>query len=246
MADRLRTEMTGPADAVSVVECQDLSAGYAGIAVVQAVSLNCGRGEILAIIGPNGSGKSTLLKRLAGLLPDMGGRIRLAGDDVTSMPTEKLARLGLRFVPQTRDIFPSLTVRENLMVSIGSDTTSIPRTLALFPELKPLLHRVAGRLSGGERKMLAIGRALVGKPLIALLLDEPTAGLSPQAASRIWPLIRQAAATGIGVIVVEQNVDAVLQVADNTHVLVGGRQRLFADSASLRLRSDLGDIFMGA
>jgi len=90
MTERLRTELTGAADAVSVVECQDLSAGYAGVAVVQAVSLHCGRGEILAIIGPNGSGKSTLLKRLAGLLPDMGGRVRLAGDDVTSMPTQEL------------------------------------------------------------------------------------------------------------------------------------------------------------
>lgn len=237
--------MTGSSDQ-SVLECEDVSAGYSGVAVVHAISLGCNRGEIMAIIGPNGSGKSTLLKRIAGLLPDIGGQIRLAGENVTHTPTEKLARQGLRFVPQTRDIFPSLTLRENLMVSMGADVAAIARTLDLFPELRPLLNRVAGRLSGGERKMLAIARALVGQPLVALLLDEPTAGLSPQAASRIWPLIRQAAANGIGVIVVEQNVEAVLQVADHAHVLVAGRQRLSGDSASLRQRSDLGDIFMGA
>jgi ABC-type branched-subunit amino acid transport system ATPase component len=230
----------------SVIDCDELSAGYSGVAVVQAVSLGCKRGEIIAIIGPNGSGKSTLLKRIAGLLPDTGGRIRLAGEDVTHSSTEKLARQGLRFVPQTRDIFPSLTVRENLMVSMGADIAAIARILDVFPELKPMLNRVAGRLSGGERKMLAIARALVGQPLVALLLDEPTAGLSPQVASKIWPLIQQAAGTGIGIVVVEQNVDAVLQVADHAHVLVAGRLRLSGDSASLRLRSDLGDIFMGA
>lgn len=238
--------MIGSSDVQSVLDCEELSAGYSGLAVVHNVSLGCKPGEILAIIGPNGSGKSTLLKRIAGLLPDIGGRIRLAGDDVTHAPTEKLARQGLRLVPQTRDIFPSLTLRENLMVSMGADSAATARILDMFPELKPMLNRVAGRLSGGERKMLAIARALVGQPLIALLLDEPTAGLSARVSSRIWPLIRQVAATGIGILVVEQNVEAVLQVADHAHVLVGGRQRLSGDSGSLRARSDLGDIFMGA
>src|ERR1700694_1845874 len=152
--------MTISSEGPFVLDCEDVSAGYSGVAVVHAVSLGCIPGEIVAIIGPNGSGKSTLLKRIAGLLPDIGGRIRLAGEDVTNASTEKLVRQGLRFVPQTRDIFPSLTLRENLMVSAGADSAAIARTLDLFPELKPLLKRVAGRLSGGERKMLAIARAL--------------------------------------------------------------------------------------
>jgi ABC-type branched-subunit amino acid transport system ATPase component len=238
--------VTGSSDIPSILDCEDVSAGYSGVAVVHAINMGCKRGEIVAVIGPNGSGKSTLLKRIAGLLPDFGGRIRLAGEDVTRTPPESLVRRGLRFVPQTRDIFPSLTVRENLMVSVGADAAAIARILDMFPELKPLFNRVAGRLSGGERKMLAIARALVGEPLIALLLDEPTAGLSSVVASRIWPLIRQAAATGIGVIVVEQNVEAVLEVADHAHILVGGRQRLIGESAAVRQRSDLGDIFMGS
>lgn len=225
-------------------ECAGLNAGYGDIQIVSDFSLKCERGEIVAIIGPNGSGKSTLLKRIAGLLRDRGGTVRLGNENLTNLSPEQIVRHGMYYVPQVRDVFPSLTVKENLLMGIAN-REKLDAAIETFPELQRLLHRMAGRLSGGERKMLGIARALMMPQLKVILLDEPSAGLSPLLFERIWVLVQTVAALNIGLVVVEQQVGTILSIANRGYVMVAGHQQLQGTGEDLRARDDLGDIFVG-
>lgn len=223
-----------------------VAAGYNEFNVVDGFSFSCEPGEIVGIIGPNGSGKSTLLKRLAGLLHARGGTVALGGQDLTRLKAPQLARLGVRYVPQFNDVFPSLSARDNLIV--GQDRklreARVERVLSTLPVLKPVLSRYAGSLSGGERKLLGIGRALMTDEIAVLLVDEPSAGLGPQASSAIWPAIQEVARSGARLLLVEQQVDSVMEIASRVCVMVGGEKR--DEFAASQLRDvDLAQLFFG-
>jgi ABC-type branched-subunit amino acid transport system ATPase component len=219
--------------------------------VIRDVSLAVGPGEIVAIIGPNGAGKSTLLKSLVGILRVTGGRILLGSEDVTNHPPEDLARRGVGYVPQVNDIFEPLTVLENL--EMGGYLLQQKRVRArvdevgqVFPALPPMLKRRADKLSGGERKMLAIARVLMLDPKV-LILDEPTANLSPKLAdSLLREHVKRLAGLGKAVLLVEQRARAALQIADWTSVLVSGTTRLEGRPGDLLKRQDFEELFLGA
>lgn len=229
----------------------NLTAGYGGPPIVSEVSLGVGRGEITAVVGPNGAGKSTLLKALMGMIRPSAGTVRLAGDDLTSLPPHALVRKGVGYVPQLNDVFPELTVRENLemggyLLPARSIGERIGVVTTIFPALQTLLDRLAGRLSGGERKMVAVARVLMMEPSV-LVLDEPTANLSPELTQRVLgEHVRALADRGTAVLLVEQKVQAALEVADWACVLVSGAMRLAGPSAEVAAREDLGEIFLGA
>lgn len=228
----------------------ELVAGYNGRPVVHGVSVEVGPGRIASIVGPNGSGKSTLLKAIAGVLPALGGQVLVGDRDVTGLPPEEIARLGVGYVPQVDDVFPPLTVRENLEVGgyllpAKEVRGRIEHVVELFPRLGGMLGRKAGKLSGGERKMLAMARVLMLQPGI-FVLDEPTASLAPAIAlSLLREHVRLLAATGAAVLIVEQRAKAVLDISDHTYVLGAGR--LVLEGAPEQLRSDPAfvDSFLG-
>ena len=231
----------------SLFECADLTAGYGDLEIVHGFSMRCETTEIVGVIGPNGCGKSTLMKRLAGLLQARSGRISFRGRDLTSYHAGQLARAGLHYVPQERDIFPSLTVRENLLLGEVSPALLDVAIDTVNPELRKLLHRKAGRLSGGERKSLGVARALMKPHLDVLLLDEPSAGLSPVASARLWPVIAQVAERGVAVVVVEQRVEEFLPIAGRVYVMVDGQNRMEEEAPVLLANLDkLAGVFMGA
>jgi ABC-type branched-subunit amino acid transport system ATPase component len=214
--------MSGP-----LLEVHDLAAGYGDALVLRGVSLAASPGELVAIIGPNGAGKSTLLKVVYGLLRPRGGTIRYAETDVTGLSAERLTRLGLNYVPQVRNVFPSLSIAENLQVAC----VSLPRAerrqaldelYAHFPLLRERRRQRAGTLSGGQRKLLAVARALATRPR-ALLLDEPSAGLSPQAVELVFTQLAEINERGIAIVMVEQNARRALALADRGYVLDMGR-----------------------
>jgi len=228
-----------------------VTAGYGGAPVVRDVTLTAGAGEIVAVIGPNGAGKSTLLKALVGILRVTRGSVRLGADDVTNLGPEALAGRGVGYVPQVGDILEPLTVAENLeMGGYLLPRSAIPGRIeavcAVFPMLGGLLERRAEKLSGGERKMLAIGRVLMLDPR-ALLLDEPTANLSPRLAGPLLAgHIRRLADLGKAVLLVEQRARAAMQVADWAVVMVSGAVRLEGRPGELLARPDFELLFLGA
>ncbi len=227
-----------------------LSAGYGHTPIVSEVSLAVGQGEIVAIIGPNGAGKSTLLKAIVGVIPAMAGRVSLAGSDVTNLRGDVLARRGLGYVPQSNDVFDALSVAENLEMGgylLDRERLAARRdaVLELLPALGAMLRRGAGKLSGGERKMLAIGRALMLDPGV-LVLDEPTAGLSPQlSAALLREHVCRLAQAGTAVLLVEQRARAALEIAAWAYVMVAGRVHVDGPAAGLLAREDIGDLFLG-
>lgn len=205
-----------------------LSAGYDGRPIVQDVNIEATPGKVVSIVGPNGSGKSTLLKSLVGVVPVLGGTVTVGGQDITNMAPEKVAALGVGYVPQIDDVFPPLTVKENLeiggyLLARRDVATRIEAVLEFFPRLKVMMTRKAGKLSGGERKMLAMGRVLMLSPSV-LVLDEPTANLAPMVATQLLEeYIRGFADHGSTVLLVEQRAKAALRISDWTCVLGGGR-----------------------
>jgi ABC-type branched-subunit amino acid transport system ATPase component len=219
--------------------------------VINEVSISVGPGEIVAIIGPNGAGKSTLLKSLVGILRLISGRIILGADDVTGHPPEDLARRGVGYVPQVNDIFEPLTVIENLemggyLLSAAEVRSRIGEVGAVFPQLPPMLKRRADKLSGGERKMLAIARVLMLDPKV-LILDEPTANLSPKLADTLLrEHVVRLSSLGKAVLLVEQRARAALQIAAWTSVLVSGSIRLEGRPEDLQKRGDFEELFLGA
>jgi len=251
---RTLSDSAAPATATrpaQLLRAEGVTSGYGGVPVIQDVTLSVGLGEIVAIIGPNGAGKSTLLKSLVGILRVSAGRIMLGGDDVSNRPPEELARRGVGYVPQVQDIFEPLTVLENLemggyLLPTATIRTRVPEVLDVFPALKPMLKRRADKLSGGERKMLAIARVLMLDPQV-LILDEPTANLAPQLAERLLhEQVRGLGALGKAVLLVEQRARAALEIAAYTYVLVSGSIRLEGRPGELLDRQDFEELFLGA
>ncbi|HJP11966.1 MAG TPA: ABC transporter ATP-binding protein, partial [Arenicellales bacterium] len=213
---------------MSVLELKDISGGYGEADILHGVTLTIGEGEIVVVIGPNGAGKSTAMKAVFGLLRLSGGTITLAGEDITGMDPARVVRKGVCYVPQTNNVFSTLTVQENLEMGayIREDNFKprIQEIYEMFPPLAEKRKQRAGELSGGQRQMVAMGKALMVEPKI-LLLDEPTAGLSPIYRKEIFDTVRQINATGIPILMVEQNAKQSLAVADRGYILVDGRNR---------------------
>ncbi|MDQ2852613.1 MAG: ABC transporter ATP-binding protein [Actinomycetota bacterium] len=230
------------------LEVEGITAGYGGAPVIQDVSLTVAPGQITAIVGPNGAGKSTLLKSLAGLVKTSAGTVKVGGKDISGSPTEKLARLGISYVPQVANTFPGMTVKENLEIG-GYPRRSgvrerIDEMCELFPDLRPALGRKARTLSGGQRSMLAIARGLMIDPVV-MLLDEPSAGLSPIFQTALWEQIQRVAETGVGVCVVEQNTRRTLKYAHWGYVLVLGKNRLDGPAKELLDNDEVVNLYVG-
>jgi ABC-type branched-subunit amino acid transport system ATPase component len=229
---------------------EGVTAGYGGDPVIRDISVLVAPGEVVSVIGPNGSGKSTLLKGLVGVIRVSGGRVLLADSEITNLPPEEIARAGVGYVPQVDDVFAPLTVRENLemggyLLSRRNLPARIDHVLSVFPRLAGMQGRSAGKLSGGERKMLAMGRVLMLTPAV-FLLDEPTASLAPAVArSLLDEHVRRLASGGAAVLVVEQRARAVLAISDRTYVLVGGQLRMEGTPAELTARPDFVESFLG-
>lgn len=224
--------------------CRGLAAGYRGARILEDFTIDFRGGIVTTIIGPNGAGKSTLLKALYGLVRIDEGVVTIDDVPIEHVATEDMVRLGIAFVPQLANIFPSLSVRENL--ELGTYTKngeSWGEVFDLFPVLKDVLQRPAGRLSGGQRTMVAIGRALMSSPEV-LLVDEPTAGLAPGMAESLWGQFRLLAQRGVAVAVVEQNVHLALANSDDAYLCIAGRNRLHLAAKELAVRDDLSDLFL--
>jgi ABC-type branched-subunit amino acid transport system ATPase component len=235
----------------AILRAEGITAGYGGVPVIRDVSISVGPGEIVAVIGPNGAGKSTLLKSLVGILRASTGKILLGADDVTGHSPEDLARRGVGYVPQVQDIFEPLSVKENLemggyLLKDSELPARIGEVCEVFPALTPMMKRRADKLSGGERKMLAIARVLMLDPRV-LILDEPTANLAPALADMLLKeRVRRLADLGKAVLLVEQRARAALGIADWTLVLVSGMTRLEGRPGDLLERPDFEELFLGA
>lgn len=231
------------------LEVVGVEAGYGAVPIVSGVSLEVRRGEIVTLVGPNGAGKSTLLKAIVGLLRLMSGEVRVAGNRVDHLGT-RVARIGVGYVPQSNDVFTPLSVRENLLLggylcSRRLLQSRVEQVFELFPALRELEGRVAGKLSGGERKMLALGRALMAAPAV-LILDEPTANLSAELSDRVLEqYVRGLARRDVAVLLVEQKARQAMAISDRTYVLVAGQIELAGRPADLLHRADFGDLMLG-
>jgi len=211
----------------TILAIAGLEAGYEpGAAIVRGVSLAVKAGEIVTILGPNGAGKSTLIKAIAGLVPKFAGSVKLSGKDITGTPAHLLARQGLGFVPQTENVFTLMSITDNLRLAAdilpkAERAQKIEQMLAFFPDLARQRHLAAGRLSGGQRQMLAVARALIAGPRI-LMLDEASAGLSPKLVGQVFAKLAEIRHTGITILMVEQNAKAALALADRAIILAEG------------------------
>ncbi|MFC5356979.1 ABC transporter ATP-binding protein [Azospirillum himalayense] len=209
-----------------LLQVEGLTAGYGGAVAVDGLSLSVAAGEAVALLGANGAGKSTLLKAILGLVPAMGGRIRLAGEEIGALAPERRVRRGLGYVPEGRRVFPGMSVRDNLEVASwlgrAERVRDLERVFALFPALEGKAEERAWRLSGGQQQMLAVGRALMGRPRV-LLLDEPSLGLSPKLAGEVFAAVRAIAGTGTAVLVAEQSAARALSAAGRVVLLRLGR-----------------------
>lgn len=224
---------------------ESLEAGYEpGLSIVRGASLTVESGEIMAIIGPNGAGKSSLVKAVAGLVPITNGRNLLFGKDITRTPAHRMVFEGLAFVPQTENVFVNLTVAENLELAASIVKGNASAVYDLFPDLHRQRRDLAGALSGGQRQMLAIARGLIARPQL-LILDEPSAGLSPKMVQQVFSKLRQVRDSGVTVLLVEQNVKAALALADRTAVLVEGKERIVARSADLLNDDRIAELYLG-
>ena len=227
-----------------------LFAGYEpSLPIVNGASMNVAAGEIVAVLGPNGAGKSTLIKAIAGLVPISGGTVTFAGREITRTPAHRLISEGLAFTPQTENVFASLSVADNLKLAAGI----LPRALRAerieaaydtFPDLARRRGLTAGRLSGGQRQMLAIARALLVAPR-ALMLDEPSAGLSPKLVEMVFAKIVGIRQSGVAIVLVEQNTRAALAVADRAYIMVQGRNRHEGPAWALRSDPMIAALYLG-
>ena len=228
-----------------------LTAGYGGSDIIRDISLAVPQGELLVVIGPNGSGKSTFIKTLAGLVRARLGEISLKGTAITRLSAPDRVGAGLAFVPQEFNVFSNLTIGENLRLSTEFLTRERRATaakqehvLGMFPEVAGRLHLLAGHLSGGQRQMLAFACAMMSAPAV-LLLDEPSAGLSPKFVTEIFDKVKAVNAAGLTVVMIEQNVKEALRIADRVVVLVNGTTRLVATPDQIRGGHDLHKLFLG-
>jgi ABC-type branched-subunit amino acid transport system ATPase component len=234
------------------LELHDVVAGYGGQPILHGVSLTVQAGETLVVVGPNGSGKSTLMKTAVGLLRPMSGMIRLGDADVSALGAPARAARGLAYVPQEANVFRNMTVLENLQVGHEFVAPSggpgfaerLEAVLALFPEIRVKLRSTAGHLSGGQRQMVAMAAALMPNPSV-LALDEPSAGLSPRNAELLFEVIGRVAASGVTMLIVEQNTRLGLGAADQGVVLVSGKVRLAAPAATVLADPDIRRLYLG-
>lgn len=232
------------------LQATGLSAGYDGRPIVSDISIEATPGNVVSVVGPNGSGKSTLLKSLVGVVKIYSGNVVVDGKEITNLAPEEIAKLGIGYVPQIDDVFPPLTVKENLeiggyLLRRSEISSRIDEVVGYFPKLKSMMSRKAGKLSGGERKMLAMGRVLMLAPSV-LVLDEPTANLAPIIAAQLLEeYIRGFADHGSTVIIVEQRAKAVLKISDWTYVLGGGRIALAGAPKDLENNPEFIESFLG-
>ena len=233
---------------MSLLEAQSLYGGYGGVDILNGVDLRVEDGEIIVVIGANGAGKSTAMKAIVGLVQIREGSVTFDGADITRRRPDEVARLRLCYVPQERNVFPSLTVQENLDMGayLRNDDYSaqLDAVYEIFPPLKEKRSQAAGTLSGGQRQMVAMGRALMLDPRL-LMLDEPTAGLSPKVTEQIFDKIKEINAHGVGILMVEQNARASLALADRGYVLVMGRNRFEDTGANLLANPEVAEMFLG-
>jgi branched-chain amino acid transport system ATP-binding protein len=225
-----------------------LTAGYNHAPIVHDVSFGLEGGEILTIIGPNGAGKSTLIKAIFGLCDVLSGEILLGSENLAGLRASKVVARGISYVPQVLNIFPSMSIKENLEMGAylrkSGTGERIKELTAMFPDLGVAAGRKAGDLSGGQRNMLALARALMTEPRV-LLLDEPTAGLAPKYADAVWDHVAQIASTGIGVVVVEQNARRALESSDRGLVMAGGQLVKEGPAATLLEDEQIAEVYLG-
>lgn len=227
---------------------EGLTAGYGGQPIIEQVSIRADQGAITAIVGPNGAGKSTLLKAVAGLIRPTAGRLFVRGQEFTGQPTEQLVRRGIAYVPQVENVFPDLTIHENLdmggYVRKSGIRERIEQLFELFPDLRASANRRASTLSGGQRTMLALARGLMVDP-VALILDEPSVGLSPRFQALIWEQIERIRATNVAILIVEQNTRETLRHAQRAYVLVLGKNRLEGTGRELLEDPEVVNLYVG-
>ena len=225
-----------------------MTGGYGGADILKGCTISVESGEIVVIVGPNGAGKSTAMKAMFGMLDLRAGSVLLNGDDITSLPPQHRVQRGMGFVPQTQNVFTSMTVEENLEMGgfIRSDdfNDTIEEIYNLFPVLREKRAQPAGELSGGQRQQVAVGRALMTQPKV-LMLDEPTAGVSPIVMDELFDRIIDVARTGIAILMVEQNAKQALAIADRGYVLVQGENRYTDSGAALLANPDVRRAFLG-
>ncbi|WP_417330527.1 ABC transporter ATP-binding protein [Halomonas cupida] len=231
-----------------LLDARAVQGGYGGMNILNGVDMAIEADEIGVIVGPNGAGKSTMLKAIFGLLNVTGGDIFLHGKPIQNLAPNRLVELGMGFVPQEHNVFPSLTVKENLEMGAFLKPSSSRRMLAriyeFFPPLYEKRHQPAGELSGGQRQMVAMGRALMAEPKL-LLLDEPTAGLSPKYMNEIFDRVKKINGAGVGVLMVEQNARQALAIADRGFVLAAGQNRFTDTGQALLADPDVARSFLG-
>lgn len=233
-----------------VIRTRGYRAGYEpDLPIVKGIDFTLGKGEFVAIFGPNGAGKSTFVKAIAGVVPCLGGSVELDGEDITGRKPHHILGRGMAFVPQTENVFTTLTIRENLQLAAQPlpgerRQGAVERMYEMFPDLARQPARLAGALSGGQRQMLAAARALLLEPSV-LVLDEPSAGLSPKLVGDVFSTLKRISAGGVTILLVEQNVRAALKIVERVVVLVDGRLRFDASAAALSEHPDLGALFLG-
>ncbi len=232
-----------------ILECNGIAAGYVkGLNILQGVDLVVSEGEIISIIGPNGAGKSTLLKAIMGLINISAGRFFINGSDRTNLSTHKIVNEGIGYVPQVENVFPSLTIEENIEIGAWSLTkhrkSSITKVLQDFPLLSERKKEKAGNLSGGQRQILALARALVTSPKL-LLLDEPSAGLSPVAINEVFQTVKEINDTGVSILLVEQNAKRALKFSNRGYVLDQGRNAYQGEGIELLNDPRVVDLYLG-
>jgi len=233
---------------VLVLSIKEIYAGYGEIEIIHGISLEVNEGEIVSIVGPNGSGKSTLLKSIFSLVDIMGGEINYLDSDLTKITTDQMIKKGLAFVPQTDNVFPTMTVEENLelgaYVSKKKLKDRFDLIYNLFPPLVEKRKKKAGTLSGGQRQMVAFGRALVIEPRL-LLLDEPTAGLAPMYIDLILEKVEEINKTGVSILMVEQNAKKALAMSDRGYVLAAGEKKYEDSGRGLLENEEVAQLFLG-
>ena len=233
---------------MALLEATDVVAGYGQTEILHSVSVTVDEGEMVTIIGPNGCGKSTLMKAIVGLVRAWSGSIKFQGSEISSQPPERIVRNRLCYVPQSNNVFPNLSIRENLEMGAfirGDDYRSrIEEMYELFPDLARDSSRKAGTLSGGQRQMLAIARAMMLDPIM-LLLDEPSAGLSPAMMGIVFQRIREVNESGVAMLLVEQNARNALQMSDRGYILVAGENRLEDTGKDLLSNPEVAQLYLG-
>ena len=232
----------------AILECNGIAAGYVkGLNILQGVDLVVSEGEIVSIIGPNGAGKSTLLKAIMGLINVSAGRFYINGSDKTNLPTHKIVNQGVGYVPQVEDVFPSLSIEENIEIGAWSlnknRKSSVNKILEDFPMLNERKKDKAGNLSGGQRQILALARSLVTSP--SCLLDEPSAGLSPVAINEVFTTIKEINDKGVSILLVEQNAKRALSFSNRGYVLDQGRNAYQGEGSELLNDPRVVDLYLG-